>query len=120
MAKLSNKKIIDLVNELKYGNEDFFNPEEGNFDDVFYEDKKFFIYALLKNGNILKYASDEFKADKELVKIAVNSDTEAFKFASEDLQSDRDYILELAEYNEDLVVYVPETFQFPPGVETYI
>ena len=108
MAKLSSKKIVDLVSELQWGNHEFFDPKEKNFDSVFYEDRNHFIYALLVNGDILQYASEEFKNDKELVEMAVRSKCTAFEFASEDIKSDKGFILELIGLESNIISFLPE------------
>lgn len=98
MAKLSNKKILDLLESIKW-DADEFDPENGKFDEVFYTDRNFFKYALMTNGGVLQYASDEFKSDKDLIKLAYEADgsSSALRYASDELKSDKDFILELVQ-----------------------
>jgi len=132
MAKLSNKKIVDLINTIKYNAEEF-NPECNCFDKIFYEDKNFFKYAVYKNGNVLQYGSDDFKSDKEIVTIATTSNSQAlqyatdelkadkefiafivktnpyaFEFASEELKNDKEFVLELAKYSKQVFAYASD------------
>ena len=109
MAKLSNKKITDLLESIKWSSGDF-DPENGNFDEVFYTDKNFFKYALITNGDVLRYGSDEFKSDKELIKMAVISSTSALEFISDELKSDKEFILELLQLTDiSILSYVPDS-----------
>jgi hypothetical protein len=60
-AKLTDKKIIELLTELKQGDADFFDPSNGNFESDFYNDKKFARYAVISNPGALQYLDDALR-----------------------------------------------------------
>ena len=105
MAKLTDKKVIELLTELKQGDAEFYNPDNENFDKIFYEEKKYVRYVLIANGGALEYVPDNFKEDKELVEIAVCQDPDSFEYASDSLKSDANYIYTLASSHGKVLLY---------------
>jgi len=106
-AKLSAKKITDSLSNLKY-NPEFFNPQEGNFGPLFYEDKKYFTYALIVEPNILQFASEEFKSDKEIVELAVSIRGSSFEYASDELKDDKEFVDKMAKIDKGILPYVSD------------
>ncbi|MDF1878412.1 DUF4116 domain-containing protein [Sulfurimonas sp. SAG-AH-194-C20] len=105
MAKPSNKKIVDALTNIRW-DADFFDPKNGNFDSIYYSDKTLFTYALLVNGDVLQYASDEFKADAEMVGVAISSSISSFAYIDEKFKHDKEFILKHCDYN--VLEYLPD------------
>lgn len=106
-SKLSAKKITDSLSDLKY-NAEFFNPEEGNFDSLFYEDKKYFTYALIVEPDVLQFASEEFKSDKEIVELAVSIRGSSFEYASDELKDDKEFVDKMANIDRGILPHVSD------------
>lgn len=56
-------------------------------------DKKLVLFAVSKDGNALKYASDSLRSDKEVVIKAVSKDGYALEYASDSLRSDKEVVI---------------------------
>ena len=91
MAKMSNKQIIDALEDLNY-NASSFDPEEKNYDPVFYEDKEFFKYALRVESGIMEYAPEHFKSDKEIAEMAVLFDINNLEYVSDEIRADKEFM----------------------------
>ncbi len=51
------------------------------------------LWAIERNGHLLKFARAEFKNDKEIVLAAINNSGPAFRFASECLRKDKEVVV---------------------------
>ncbi len=86
-----------------------FDPVQGNFDNVFYEDRDHFLYALQVNGRVLQYGSEEFRSDRELVKVAcIGTGAVAFQYASDEIKSDLSFVKELIWISTGLIAIADE------------
>ncbi len=105
MARPSNKKIVDSLTNIRW-DADYFDPKNGNFDSIYYSDKTLFTYALLVNGDVLQYASDEFKANAEMVVIAISNSISSFTYIDEKFKHDKEFILKHCDYT--VLEYLPD------------
>ena len=71
-----------------------------------YNNREYVQNAVKENGNLLDYASDEFKDDKEIVLNAISSNPEALEFASSRLKEDRQIVYNsVSKVRMDILLY---------------
>ena len=99
---MTNKNLyMDMINK-DPGAWDFMNYLKSN--NITILDREVARGALEKNGQILKFCSDDFKNDYELVKIAVTNNGMALDYASKNLK-DNDDIVKIAMKLNQAILY---------------
>ena len=68
--------------------------------------------AVIQNGNILEYASDELKGDREIVLAAVSQSKYALYSASVELKGDREIVLAAVSQSKDALQYASDALRY--------
>lgn len=94
MTKISEKKILDQLKELKdsYETQSFFDPDAKLLDSIFFEDKEYFKLALCASDDAMKYAPEQFKGDKDIAELAASRNYLNLEHVSNELKADKEFM----------------------------
>lgn len=75
------------------------------------KDPNFILHVVKKDGNYLKYASEEIKNNQEIVLEATKNDVKSFKYASDTLKNDREVVYENVKKDGNILFYASDALK---------